>query len=73
MHRRFLSLLLKLSHIESAIDAENNRPRADWTRLFRLKRLRVHIKDHLKALVAPLQTGALQPQFVRVTTGKRGR
>ena len=73
MHRRFLSLLLKLSHIESAIDAEKTRPQADWARLFRLKRLRVRIKDHLKSLVAPLQTAALQPQFARITVKNGGR
>lgn len=51
MSRRFRSLLLKSAHIQRQIDAEQRRRLPDWTRLWRLKVLRLRFKDRLRMMV----------------------
>lgn len=68
MQKRFISLLLKLSSTQVAIREESARPLPDWTRLFRLKRLRLKIKDHIMALM-PRHTPALA--YVRANNNGR--
>ena len=52
MHNKLISLVLKLSHINRAIESEHKRPASHWMRLFRLKRLRLKLKDRLLAVAA---------------------
>lgn len=60
MQKRFVSLLLKLSSTQAAIREETARPMPDWTRLFRLKRLRLRIKD---AILSMMPRPRRQPQL----------
>lgn len=70
MQKRFISLLLKLSSTQAAIREESTRPMPDWARLFRLKRLRLKIKDHIMSLL-PHRTPQLA--YARVSTRNNGR
>ncbi|MGN7438607.1 MAG: hypothetical protein ACTHOO_08195 [Alcanivorax sp.] len=44
------SLLYQSSQIQNKIEAEQKCPLPNWTRLLRLKKIRLSIKDHLEAL-----------------------
>ena len=68
MQKRFISLLLKLSSMQAAIREESTRPLPDWTRLFRLKRLRLKIKDHILSFMP-----RRQPQLAYATVRNRRR
>jgi len=61
MHKRFIALLLKSTRIQAAIEYEQKRPRPDWMRLFRLKRLRVMLKDKLHDFLNPAPQQQLVP------------
>jgi hypothetical protein len=58
MMSKFVSLFLKLSRIQSEIEHEARRPLPDWMRMFRLKRLRLLVKDRLSRLVTPARAPA---------------
>ena len=48
--RRFESLVYQSATISNEIEKEQKRPRPDWMRLLRLKKLRLAIKDKLTNL-----------------------
>lgn len=52
MSNKIVSLFLKLANIQLAIESEQKRRMPDWSRLFRLKRLRLMVKDRLSAMTA---------------------
>lgn len=47
---RISSLLYKSSRLQQQIDAEQKRPRPDWLRLMRLKKLRLRLMDRLHGI-----------------------
>ena len=75
MNARVISLLLKSVSIEATLAEEQRRPQPDWTRLFRLKRLRLLIKDRLHAFssgnAARLAPARLAPVRVSAGHGRR--
>lgn len=60
MQNKLISLILKLSHINLAIESEHKRPASDWMRLFRLKRLRLKLKDRMRAFRGARNSGPAQ-------------
>lgn len=49
--QHFKSLLFKSARIEEQIEREQKRPRPDWMRLLKLKKLRLLIRDRLYRVV----------------------
>lgn len=62
----FRSLLYNSSRIQQEIEKEHQRPWPDWTRLRKLKKLRLSIKDRMEWLFNGNRMGKLKP--VRVKT-----
>ncbi len=74
MRKIFFSLLLKSTKLKAAIEAEQKRPLPDWMRLFRLKRLRLKLKDRLLALSNQVSTPQLlQPIYVHEVQNRSHR
>ncbi|NBX65535.1 MAG: hypothetical protein EBQ96_00865 [Proteobacteria bacterium] len=49
MQNKLISLILKLTSINLAIESEHKSRAPNWMRLFRLKRIRLMIKDRIQA------------------------
>ena len=76
MKSRLFSLFYKLAKIQTAIEAEQQRPKPDWMRLLRLKRLRLVMKDTLARMAGSAQwmMGPMPtPALVRVDRRIRRR
>ena len=53
--RRFTTLLFRHGMIQNQIDAEHRAPKPDAIRLFRLKRLRLVLKDSLRRIARMME------------------
>jgi len=76
MKSRLFSLFYKLAKIQTAIEAEQQRPKPDWMRLLRLKRLRLVMKDTLARLAGSAQwmMGPMPaPALIRIDRRTRRR
>jgi hypothetical protein len=51
MSRTLRSLLVRAARIQARIDREQERPAPNWVTLFRLKVIRLRLKDRLRNLV----------------------
>lgn len=60
--RRFNALLFRHGMIQKQIDAEHGAPKPDAIRLFRLKRLRLVLKDRLRKIARMMEAEQAQRQ-----------
>ena len=65
--RLFKSLMFKVSHLQQQIEREHNRPAPNWSRLLKLKKLRLAIKDRIHRLVYHATTSRMRMVPVRHT------
>lgn len=67
--RHFKSLLFKSTQIQQEIEKEQSRRLPDWLRLFKLKKLRLAIKDRLQGIARQSENcrtaGHMQPVMIR--------
>lgn len=57
--QHFKSLLFKSSQIQEQIEKEQRRPRPDWMRLLKLKKIRLSIKDKLYKIAEKRKSSAV--------------
>jgi len=63
LRRRFRSLLFRHGLIQTEIDAEQNSPKPDAIRLFRLKRLRLVLQDKIRRIARALEAEYRRASF----------
>lgn len=68
--QHFKSLLFRSAKIQEEIEKEHSRPRPDWIRLVKLKKIRLAIKDHLEKLVHKQQHMKMRTVHVRLGRNK---
>ena len=71
--RRFRTLLFRHGLIQNKIDAEQGSPRPDAIRLFRLKRLRLVLKDKMRRVVRALEAESRRAGFHIVDPAEAAR
>lgn len=64
--RRFNALLFRHGMIQKQIDAEHRAPKPDAIRLFRLKRLRLVLKDRLRKIARMMEAEQARRQLAVV-------
>ena len=68
--KRFKTLLFRHGLIQKQIDAEQSAPMPDPIRLFRLKRLRLALKDSMQRIAQALEADSRPARRVFVPSGR---
>lgn len=71
--KRFKSLLFKSARIQEEIEREQRSRWPDWMRLYKLKKLRLAIKDHMIRLMRHQPNGQMEPVKVKTRSAKKNQ
>lgn len=69
--QHFKSLLYRSVKIQEEIEKEHRRPRPDWMRLLKLKKIRLAIKDRMEKLIHQSGKATLQPIRIKSDRSKK--